>query len=191
MDVLDRPTTPDPATIPYKHLAFKYGAISGAAGILITLIGYLTNTDPSLPTTGAIKYVYMLLGTAVAVWAIVTSIRIDRDEQLGGFIGLGRCVGHGALNGLVAGLIGGIFILIYLNVINTGFEDQMKEAMIAQYEAQGMSEEQIEMASSMAGAFVSPTMMFVYQIIGGVFSGTIIGLIAGLVMKRDINAGRV
>ncbi len=186
MDVLDRiSSTPDPAIVPYKHLAIRYGAIWAGASILTSLIGYLTNTDPSLPTTGAIKWVYSLIGIAVAVWAIVTAIRVDRDEQLGGFIGLGRCVGIGALTGLVTGVIGGIWMLIYLNFINTGFDQQVKDAMAAQYEAQGMSEEQIEMTSGIASAFMGPISMAVYQVIGGVIFGLIIGLIAGLFMKRE------
>lgn len=185
MDVLDRTSSPDPSTVPYKHLAIRYGAIWAGASILTSLIGYLTNTDPSLPTTGAIKWVYSLIGIAVAVWAIVSAIRIDRDEQLGGFISLGRCVGIGALTGLVTGVIGAVWIFIYLNFINTGFDQQVKDAMTAQYEAQGLSEEQIEMASSMAGAFMSPALMAVYQVIGGVIFGLIIGLVAGLFMKRE------
>ena len=185
MDVLDRPSATDPATVPYKHLALRYGAIWGGTSILTTLVGFLTNTDPSLPTTGAIKWVYMLVGFGVAIWAIMAAIRIDRDEQLGGFIGLGRCVGIGALTGLVAGVVGAVFMMLYLNIINTGFEAQMKDAMVAQYEAQGMSEEQIEMALSMAGAFISPTFMAISQVFGGALIGVIIGLIAGLFMKRE------
>lgn len=185
MDVLDRPSATDPSTVPYKHLALRYGAIWGATSILTTLVAYLTNTDPSLPTTGAIKWVYMLVGFAVAIWAVMAAIRIDRDEQLGGFIGLGRCVGIGTLTGLVAGVIGAVFMMLYLNVINTGFEEQMRDAMVAQYEAQGMSEEQIEMAISMAGAFISPTFIAISQVFGGALVGCIIGLIAGLFMKRE------
>lgn len=190
MDVLDRLSTPDPSTIPYKQLALRYGAIWGGVSILTTLVGYLSNTDPSLPTTGAIKYVYMLIGFGIAIWAIMTAIRIDRDEQLGGYIGLGRCAGIGALTGLVAGVIGAAFLLIYLNFINTGFEAQMKDAMVAQYEAQGMSEEQIEMAISMAGAFVSPIFLAMTQVLGGAFIGVLIGLVAGLFMKRESMPGR-
>ena len=185
MDVLDRPSSPDPSSVPFKHLALRYGAIWGGASILTTLVGYLTDTDPSLPTTGAIKWVYMLVGFAVAIWAVMAAIRIDRDEQLGGFISLGRCVGIGALTGLVAGVVGAVFMMLYLNVINTGFEAQMKDAMVAQYEAQGMSEEQIEMAVGMAGAFVSPIFIAISQLIGGAIVGVIIGLIAGLFMKRE------
>lgn len=190
MDVLDRPSVPDPSTVPYKQLAIRYGAIWGGAGVLTSLVAYLTNTDPALPTTGAIKWVYSLVGFAVAIWAVVTVIRIDRDQQLGGFISLGRCVGIGSLTGLVAGAISAVWLFLYLGVINTGFMDQMKEAIAAQYEAQGMSEEQIEMATSMAGAFMSPTFMAISQLAGGVIAGLIIGLIAGLFMKRDAMGAR-
>jgi hypothetical protein len=190
MDTLDRPSAPDPATVPYKHLALRYGAIWGASSILFTLVGYLTNTDPSLPTTGAIKWVYMILGFAVAIWAIAAAIRTDRDEQLGGFIGLGRCVGIGALTGLVAGAVGAVFMYIYYGFINTGFQDQLREAMSAQYEEQGLSEEQIEMAMSMAGSFMSPGFLAGSQIIGGAIMGVIFGLIIGLIMKRDPFQGR-
>ena len=48
-----------------------------------------------------------------------------------------------------------------------------------------MSEEQIEMAVGMAGAFVSPIFIAISQLIGGAIVGVIIGLIAGLFMKRE------
>jgi membrane associated rhomboid family serine protease len=94
-------------------------------------------------------------------------------------------VGVGALTGLVAGVLGAVFMILYTTVINPGFEAQMKDAIMAQYEAQGMSEEQIEMAMSMAGAFMSPLFMAISQVIYGALGGVVIGLIAGLFMKRE------
>lgn len=187
MAVLDSMPTPDPANTSYRDLAIRYGAIWGGTGIFLTLIGYLTNTDAAMPSTsGAMKALYSLISVGVAIWAIVTVIRMHRDEQLGGFIGLGRCVGIGSLTGLVASVIGAIFFAIYTSVINTGFSEQIQEAMIAQWEAQGMSETQIEQAMSMSSMFTSPAFMALSQMIGGVLIGLIIGLIAGLVMKREL-----
>lgn len=185
MDTLDRPSPPDPATVPYRPLAIRYGAIWGGVSIVTSLVGYLTNTDGSLPDTGPIKWVYSLIGLAVAIWAITTVIRIDRDQQLGGYIGLGRCLGIGALTGVIAGAIGAVFTLLYMTVINPGFTDQLKEMMVAQWEEQGMGEEQIEMALSMSSAFTNPAMLSVWQVLGGALMGLIIGLVAGLVMKRE------
>lgn len=185
MDTIDQPSAPDPTTVPYRQLAIRYGGIWGGTGILLSLIGYLTNTDPASPATGSIKWVYSLIGIGVAIWAITTAIRIDRDQQLGGYIGLGRCIGIGALTGLIAGVIGGIFTLLYMMVINPGYSDQIQEMMVAQWEAQGMSEEQIELALSMSSSFSSPIMMTIWQTVGGAIFGLIIGLIAGLIMKRE------
>lgn len=185
MNTLDQSSAPDPANVPYRQLALRYGGIWGGVSILSSLVGYLTNTDPALPDTGPIKWIYTVVGIGVAVWAITTAIRIDRDQQLGGYIGLGRCVGLGALIGLVAGAVSAVFSMLYMTVINPGFADQLKEAMVAQWEAQGMSEEQIEMAISMSSSFTNPVMMAVWQTLGGALLGLIIGLVAGLFLKRE------
>ncbi|MBV6439165.1 MAG: DUF4199 domain-containing protein [Haliscomenobacteraceae bacterium CHB4] len=185
MNTPDRQPPFDPANVPYRPLALRYGAIWGGVSILTSLVGYLTNTDGSIPNAGPIQWVYTLIGIGVAIWAIATVIRIDRDQQLGGYIGLGRCVGIGALTGVIAGAIGALFTLLYMTVINPGFREQLKELMIAQWEEQGMSEEQIEMALSMSSAFTNPVMLAVWQTLGGALLGLIIGLVAGLIMKRE------
>ena len=185
MENLNQSTAPDPANVPYRPLAVRYGGIWGGASILMTLVAYLTNTDPSLPTTGSIKYVYSLVGLGVAIWAITTAIKTDRDQQLGGYIGFGRCVGLGTLTGLVAGVIGAVFSLLYMTVINPGFKEQMLSAMQEEWARQGMSEEQIEMAANMSGMFTNPVSMAVMQVVVGVIFALIISLIAGAVMKRE------
>ena len=55
----------------------------------------------------------------------------------------------------------------------------------AQWEAQGMTEEQIEQMSGMSGFMGHPVFIFLSQVIGGAIFGLIIGLIAGAVMKKD------
>ncbi|HNL37502.1 MAG TPA: hypothetical protein PKH43_00165 [Saprospiraceae bacterium] len=57
--------------------------------------------------------------------------------------------------------------------------------MQAQWEAQGMSEEQIEMAGSMSGWFTNPVFLFISQIFSGTLAGIFFGLIAGAIMKKD------
>lgn len=186
MENTDTSSAPLSTPPSYRQIAMRYGAIWGGASILITLIGYLTDTDPSLPTTGgAIKAVYSILGFGVAIWAVVAAIRQHRDRDLGGYITLGRAVMIGLTAGLVSGAIGALFMLLYTTVINPDFAETMKSAMQAQWEAQGMSDEQIEMASSMSGWVMNPIFLFFTQLIGGTIIGLIIGLIAGAVMKKE------
>jgi hypothetical protein len=186
MEPLDKPTLPDPATISNNNLALRYAGISAGAGILITLIGFLTNTDPALPSTGTgIKVLYSLLSFGVAIWAIASAIKEDRDKLLGGFISMGRGIGLSGKIGIVSGLASAVFMLLYTTVINPGFKETMNAAMMAEYEKQGLNEEQIEMAMGMASNFTSPTSMAVFSVIGGVISALIIGLIASAILKRD------
>ncbi len=186
METIDTSSTLDPGQVSYRQLAIRYGAIWGAVTVLMTLVGYLTDSDPASPaTSGAMKAVYFVVGTGVAIWAVVAAIRQHRDRDLGGFISLGRAVMLGMMIGLVAGAIGAVFMLLYTTVINPDFAETMKDAMQAQWEAQGMSDEQIEMASSMSGWIANPVFLFITQIIGGLFNGLIIGLIAGAIMKKD------
>lgn len=184
METLDRPSLPDPATVPYRQLAFRYGAIWGAVSIVSSLIGYITDTSPSMPQNGSVSWIYSLIGIGVAIWAITTAIRTDRDQQLGGYIDLSRCIGIGSLTGLVSGVIGAVFSFLYMTVINPGFKEQMMEAMQAAWAEQGMSEEQIEMAMSMT-SFFNPVSMSLMQVVAGALAGLVIGLIAGLFMKRE------
>lgn len=183
--MLTNPSYPDPSTVSYRQLAIRFGAIWAGVGILSSLVAFLTNTDPSMPTTGSIKWVYTLIGVGVAIWAIVSAIKADRDEQLGGYIGLGRCIGIGSLTGLVAGAIGAVFSILYMTVINPGYKQQMMDAMQEAWAEQGMSEEQIELAASMSSAFTNPIGVSLMQVFMSVLIGLIIGLIAGLVMKRE------
>lgn len=184
MESFDRPSIPDPATVSNRPIAVRYGLIIAGAGVLISLVGFLTNTEPALPTTGSIKWLYMLGGLAVSIWAISTAIKADR-EQLGGFISLGRCVGLGAFIGLVSGLVSMLYMLVYAYVINPGFTNEMLAAMHAQWEEQGLNDEQIEMASGMVGMFTNPVFLSITQVFNGVITAVVISLIAGLVLKRE------
>lgn len=170
----------------YRPVVLRYGAIWGGASILLTLIGFLTDTDPSLPnTSGGIKVLYTIVGFGISIWAIVMAIRHHRDQDLGGQITLGRAVLIGLMTGLVAGLIGGVFMLIYTNLINPTYADTIRDMSTAKMEEQGMSEEQIEMASGFTGWMFHPVFLFLSQVLGGAIAGTIIGLIAGAIMKRE------
>jgi uncharacterized membrane protein YeaQ/YmgE (transglycosylase-associated protein family) len=184
MEIIDRPTLPDPSSTSNRSIALRFGAIWGASSIFMSLIGFLTDTDPNMPDTGPIKWVYMIVGLGIAVWAVAAAIKLDRN-QLGGYISLGRCIGLATLMSLISGVIGAVYTLLYTQIINPDFKEQMSAAMQAQWEKQGMSEQQIEAAAGMASMFTSPLVIVVTQIIVSVIFGVIIGLIAGAIMKRD------
>jgi Na+/H+-dicarboxylate symporter len=186
MSYLDTPSVPDPSTVSNRDLALRYGAIWAGAGILVTLLGFLTNTDAGLPSTpGWIKAIYSIISLGVAVWAVVMGVKEDRDKNLGGFISLGRCVGLGTLMGLVSGIISMVFFLLYTSVINPGYSQQLTESITAAQQAQGLSEEQIEMSAKFTSFFTNPIFLGLTQIMGGIVFGVILGLVAGVILKKE------
>ncbi len=177
---------PDPKTVSPRPTAIRYGLIWGGVGVLSTLIGFLTNTDPSLPSTATgLKWAYGLIGFGVAIWCVFMAIKHHRDNELGGYISLGRGMGMGTLVGLVAGAVTGIYMLLHTLVINPGWADDMKAALMEQYAEAGLAEEQAEQAIQFASFAFNPAFMVVGGLINGVFLGFVIGLIVGAIMKRD------
>lgn len=185
MAVLDN-NTPDPAKTPFLPIALRYGAIWGGISVLITLIGYVSGWDPAMPDTGmAVKAVFYLVSIGLTIWAISSAIKEDRDKQLGGYIGLGRCVGLGTVTALVSSAISGVFAVVYMSLINPDYQEGIKSKIMEQYEAQGMSEEQIEMAMGFASGFTNPFSILIMSLVFGAIFGLIFSLIIGLIMKRD------
>jgi hypothetical protein len=61
----------------------------------------------------------------------------------------------------------------------------MQAAIQQQFADQGMSEEQIEQATAMTSMFTGTIPTFITFIFVGLLSGLLIGLIAGVFMKRE------
>ena len=177
---------PDPSTVSLRPVSVRYGLIWGAISIAVGLVGFLLGFDPAMPDTGmAAKVIMGLIGLAVPVWAIYAAIKQHRDQELGGYLTFSRGIGVGTFSGLVAGVISAIWIALYVTVINPGFSDSIRDAQMEQFESQGMSEDQIEMAVNMAGWFTNPGFLAFSQLLGGVITGFILGLIIGAIMKRE------
>ena len=176
----------NPATVSLRPVALRWGLILAGISALLTLIGFLTDTDPSMPDTGtAVKLLYGLLGFGIMIACIVAAIRQHRDKDLGGYITLGRALMVGLVTGLVAGVLGAVFFMLYATIINPDFTENMKDGMVAQWQAQGMSEEAIDQASKIGFMFVNPYLLAVFNLIGGFFYGILIGLVAGAIMKKE------
>ncbi len=189
MEFLDQ-NAPDPAEVSAWPVSLRYGLIWGAVSIAVGLIGYLAGIDPAMPEPNLLAQVSLgLVGLLVSIWAVRAAIKHHRDEELSGYLSLGRGVKIGALSGLVAGALGAVWMILYATVINPGFSESIREAQMAQYESQGMSEDQIEMAVNMAGWFTNPVFLGFSQLFGSLMTGLVLGLIIGAVFKRE-NSGR-
>ena len=182
MNTLDNPNFNNPINVSPRPIAIRWGLISGTIGVAISLLGYLSGTlNPSSNFSGT-QLLWTFLSLGATIYCIYMMQTQHRDNELGGFISLGRCVGLGAISGLVSGAIGGIFAVVLFGFIEPNF---MHDAMVKAWQDQGLNEEQIEMASKMAGMMTSPTMMFLMSILSGVIGGVILGLLIGLMTRKE------
>jgi Protein of unknown function (DUF4199) len=182
MDNLDQPLVNNTPSWP---LAIRYGLIWSASGFALTLIGFITNMDPSLPTTSTlIKIVFSLVGFGIAIWAITTVISKIRSEQ-GGFIEYGTCVALGLKTGLIASVVTALLNLFYTQFINTDYAENMIEAMRTDMENRGQTEDQIDKAIEISSMFTGPVPTLIFVIIFTMIFALIISLIAGAIMKKS------
>jgi Na+-translocating ferredoxin:NAD+ oxidoreductase RnfE subunit len=125
-----------------------------------------------------------LLSFLISIGCIVYGIKAFKADN-GGFLSLGEALKTGLGVALVAGILGSLFTLLFITVIEPDFATQMMEVsrdkMIESNP--NMTDEQMDMAISIQEKMMSPGILFAISIISTLFIGFIISLIAGLIMK--------
>ena len=151
------------------------GLTLGAISIVIAVIVYVLDYQ-----SGWVS----LLSTLIMIGLIVGFTIEYRNKKCGGFITYGQALGFGTLMSLVSSVLGGIYQLLLVTVIDPGFiSKQVEKARIA-LEEKGMPEEQMEAAMKFTELFATPTVSTLSAIIGGVFIGFIFSLVIAAFVKK-------
>lgn len=170
---------------PNNPIAIKYGLISAFVSFAILMLGYLTDTDPNMPTTSVgIKIVHIVVGMGLGLLITVLGIKEDR-QQLGGYITFARCLILALKIAIVAGIVSIGLMAIYFYGINPDYYEMLKAATMEDMERQGLSEAQIEQAMSFSSFAFNPIFALIILPFASAFSGLIFGLIGGLIMKKE------
>ncbi len=173
----------DQADVPAMPTALRYGGIAALAFIAIQLI--LDTVGLINYSTGEGIYYPSILLTISTIVILYYAIKQHRDEELGGYITFGRCVKLGALIGLFAGILIGVFAFVYHGFIRPDIMPSVLEFQMSQWEEAGMSEEQIEQALGMTEMFMTPVATAVSSIFNALFWNVILSLIVGALMKKE------
>jgi hypothetical protein len=161
----------------------RFGLTGGLLSALIFLIFTVTGlSSPDKPNSG---YLSGFLTFAILITLVVLAIRRQRDEVQGGYINLGQCILVGLGVVLLSTLISSLVSLIYTQFIDPGFTERMMAQIEDAWEAQGMSEEQIEAARSWTAFMKSPFLTIAFNLLCFGIGGLILALITGLIMKRE------
>ncbi|KAA3435910.1 DUF4199 domain-containing protein [Rufibacter hautae] len=163
-------------TVTPASVGIRYGIMTGFASIIFSLVLYLTG----LHLNKGVTY----LGTIIPIVGIILAYRYYKKEN-GGFMSYGQGLGTGTILATVSGVLSGIFTYIYLKFIDSNIIEQIRNASIEEMENKGMSDEQIEQATSMTEKFTTPEMMFLFGIVAAVILGFILSLIIAAIMKRS------
>jgi len=103
-----------------------------------------------------------------------------------GFLSLGEALKVGIGAAVIGGIIAAIWSFVLMNYIEPDYMNQMmevqREKMIEMQPE--MTEAQLDATAEMTSKFSSPIMVVAFSLIGNLFFGLIISLIAGLIMKN-------
>jgi len=178
-------TIPDPFNVSYRQQAIRAGLILAVISIFIGLITYVGGLTEMILKNQSISTVINFISFGIALYVIYDTCIKHRQQDLGGYISLGRCIGIGTLSGLVSGLIYGVWAYLFMSVIAPELMDQIINTSMEKMAEKGLSETEIEAQMKIAAMFFTPTAFAIISLVSGVFSNFLAGLLVGLVVKKE------
>ena len=191
MTTIDEPNTYlDPSNVPYFQTALRYGLIGGLILVAWGLVAQMTGlADPCAATQGSGSSVMIgLISFAVllGVMALIGVMAIrQHTTDLGGYITFGRAFVVSLVALIVAGVISGLFNVLYMTVIDPGITETVMDCMGDFYEEQGMDQDQIDAALGFLKIMYNPFLQIVTSLFTSAFFAAIVGLILAAVMKKN------
>ncbi len=163
-----------------KKIAMSYGAVLGLITILLSVVVYVMDLTYEQPWwQGAIGFIAMII-------CVILGIKAFKKENAG-FLSLGEAIKVGLAIALITAIIGVVFNLIFMTVIEPDFATNMLAATEDNLleENPNMTQEQIDMTMGITETMMSPAIISAMSLIMTLFFGFIISLITGLVMKVE------
>ncbi len=173
----------DPAAVSPRPTGMRWGFILGcvtaALSVLFQLTGmvdYSGQKSNFLPTT---------INILIFAACCFTAIKQHRDDDLDGYISLGRSLGVAFWTALIAGIIGAIVTFFMIKFMMPDMKEKIMEAAMTQAENKGQDPEKVKQGMDMMGWMFSPVAMSFMVLLGSLFYGLVFGLISGLILKKD------
>ena len=130
------------------------------------------------------SFLQSILSWAVYIGFIHVSMVRYRDNFLGGYLSYGQGVWMGTRMGILAGIIIGAWMFLYIKVINPGYLDEVIVQMQETYLSMGMSENEVAQMEGMFSLVANPVLMIVSGIFGVGITALIFSLIIAIFQRR-------
>ena len=176
----------DPADVKILPTALYYGGIAGLITILIGLATSLLDlVDPADPSSIS-SWIVSILNWGVIIGAIYMAIKSQKDNELGGYLSMGRGIGTGMLTALILAVVSLVWTYVFFSYIDPGMIADIKEMQLVELEKQGLTEQQIEDTLPTLEKFSTP---FAMGAVGALMTLLIFGLptsiISSAILKKD------
>src|SRR5690554_5703778 len=162
-----------------QKIALNYGVLLGLFTIVLQVISYALDAHIDRPWW--LTFGQLLISIAI----IVLGLKAFKNEN-NSYITFGQSIKTGLAISLIAGIISIIFNYIFITYIDPDFiqktMDFTREEMAKN---PNLTEEQINMSMEMSAKFMTPWIMSAFAIIGTMFFGFIISVIAGLALRKN------
>jgi len=158
-----------------------YGLGAALVGAVLTLVAFFTGLHGEhIQYAAPVGY----LAIFVAIVAVVLGMRACRTAAAERGMTYGRGLGAGVLISLWQSVAGALFNLLYVVVINPAFNDTMIAYQMSKLEEKQLPPQALEMSEMIMHTMMTPAIQTVVAVLGGIFWGCIISLIAAAVLKR-------
>lgn len=176
-------STFDESTVPFLPTAMRIGLIGGLVAVVFGLISHMTGL--SVPNS-----IMKSLGTMVlsmGIYAVIggIAIRKHRMEDLNGFISFGRAFKVSLIAMVIAGVMGTLFNVLYMTVIDPGFIDTMVDGMEEMFASMGLEGDIAEQELDKVRERFAPMTQLTNGLLFGTLAGVVLSLIIAAIMKKN------
>jgi len=160
-----------------KSVAYPYGTVLAIYSILVLVLLYVFNVAQENWIVGTIN-------TLVSIAIFVLAIKKFKQDN-NGFLSLKEALKVGLAVAVISGVIAAIYAYIHYSFVYPEFSEIKYDEAVLQMTEQGIPESQQSQALEMTKMFTSPWFFSTMTLLGSLFFGFIISLIAGLILKRN------
>jgi hypothetical protein len=155
------------------NIGAKFGLILGLCSITVSLLLYAIGFD-------TIKYSWVLnIINGALVIAMVVLAHQSYKESGNGYMSYGQGLGIGMITVLVSMAISGVYTYVFFNFIDPSMFQAIFDKVESDMEAQGQSEQAIEMALGFTRKF-----FWAFFVVGALFWGFLIGVIVSIFTQK-------
>ena len=170
---MEESTAPSVTT---RSVGTRYGVIMA----VISIVMFVGMSVASMDMNSGIGR-WLGIPVLLVILYLAQKYFIDNGD---GFMSYGQGIGITFWLSLVSLVIYIVFFYVYIKFIDSSFVENVKQQQIDQMAERGMSDEQIDQAMSFSAAFMTPEMMAVFGLLGGMFFNMLCGVILTIFTQK-------